>query len=105
MQTMAPPEDAATERFARLDERFDRTDEKVVEVDRRVTEVDRRITEFKEDTAHRFKEVNRRIDANTDELRSVRREMRSFHSTFQRGNYTLVATMVGAIIALVIKGG
>ena len=29
MQTMAPPEDANAERFARLDERFERIDERI----------------------------------------------------------------------------
>jgi phage-related minor tail protein len=52
-----------------------------------------------------FKEVNRRIDENTSELKRVRKEFQAFHPTFQRGNYTLVATIVGAIMVLVIKGG
>ncbi|HWO46474.1 MAG TPA: hypothetical protein VNM41_00305 [Solirubrobacterales bacterium] len=53
----------------------------------------------------RFVEVIRRIDENTEELKSFRQEMKAFHATFQRGNYTLVATMIGAILALLIKGG
>src|SRR5204863_8325088 len=51
MQTMAPPEDAATERSARLDER-------TAVIHRRVTETaketDRRIIEGREETNHRF---------------------------------------------------
>ena len=54
MQTMAPPEDATAERFARLDERFDRTDERIVDVDRRVDGTAK-------ETDRRLKEVNRRI--------------------------------------------
>lgn len=98
------------------DAQFKRVDERLAEVDRRITErakatdlrlkeVDRRITEGSEQTARQFKEVTRRIDANTSELKSFRKEIQAFHSTFQRGNYTLVATIVGAIMVLVIKGG
>jgi chromosome segregation ATPase len=134
MQTMAPPDEVLKERFNRTDERILNVDRRVAEaakatdrrfeeinqrsaeaaretnrrlkeVDRRLTEVDRRLTESREDTDERFKEVNRRIDANTAELRSFKQEIRAFHSTFQRGNYILVATMVGAILTLLIKGG
>jgi hypothetical protein len=98
------------------DPQFKRIDERLAEVDRRITEtakttdlrlkeVDRRITEGSEESARQFKEVNRRIDANTSELQSFRKEIQAFRSTFQRGNYTLVATIVGAIMVLVIKGG
>ncbi|HET9197803.1 MAG TPA: hypothetical protein VFN92_06060 [Solirubrobacterales bacterium] len=73
MQTMAPPEDAAAERFARLDERFDRTDERVADVDRRVAEatkdtrlqfdvVNRRITEASRETDRRITEASRETD-------------------------------------------
>ena len=116
MQTMAPPEDAATERFARLDERFDGVDAKFARVNERLVDVDRRIAEAAQETNRRLKEVdrritegkeetNRQIEANTAELKSFRQEIRAFHSTFQRGNYILVATMVGAILTLLIKGG
>src|ERR1700749_1309964 len=122
MQTVAPPDEVLKERFARIDERFDwgaaksaRVNERLVAVDRRIAEsaqetnrrlkeVDRRITEGKDETNRQFKEVNRRIDENTPELKSFRQEISAFHSTFQRGNYILVATIVGAILTLVIKG-
>jgi len=115
------------ERLAEVDRRITETakatDLRLKELDRRITkgneqtarqfkELDRRITESKEDSNRRFdgvneqfKEVNRRIDDNTSELKSFRQEIQAFHSTFQRGNYTLVATIVGAIMVLVIKGG
>jgi chromosome segregation ATPase len=123
MPTVAPPDEALKERFARIDERFDRVDEKfdrvderIVDVDRRVAEsnkdsnrqfkeVNRRIAESSEDSNWRFEGVNRRIDENTAEIKSFREEMKAFHTTFQRGNYTLVATMVGAIFTLILKGG
>jgi len=123
MQTMAPPDEVLKERFARIDERFDdvdakfaRVNERLVDVDRRIAEtaqetnrrlkeVDRRITEGKDETNRQLKEVRCRIDANTAELKSFRQEINAFHSTFQRGNYILVATMVGAILTLLVKGG
>ena len=72
------------ERFTRVDERFD--------------EVNRRITEGRQET-------NRRFDDLATETRALGQEMTSLHATVQRGNHTLVATMVGAIIALLVKGG
>jgi uncharacterized membrane protein YccC len=48
MQTMAPPEDALTERLARLDER--------------IVDVDRRVAGAAEDTNRQFKDVNRQFD-------------------------------------------
>lgn len=98
MQTMAPPEDVLKERFARIDER-------IVEMNRRITETNLRITESREDTNRQFKNVNRRLDENTAELKIFRQEMKSLHATFQRGNYTLAATIVGAILVVLIKGG
>lgn len=101
MQTMAPPEDALKERFARIDERFDRTDERIVDVGRRVTETaketDRRITEGREET-------NRRFDGLSPEMKALRQEMTSLHATVQRGNYTLLAAMLGLIGTILIKG-
>jgi hypothetical protein len=83
MQTMAPPEEAQKERFVRIDERFD--------------EVNRRISEGREET-------NRRFDDLTTETRAMRREMTSLRATVQRGNYTLLAAMLGLIAAILAKG-
>jgi hypothetical protein len=105
MPTMAPPDEISEQRFVRIDERFDRADERFVEVNNRITETNCRITEGKEDTDRRFKEVNRRIDENTAEVKGLRQEMNALQTTFQRGNYTLVATIIGAVLALLIKGG
>lgn len=123
MQTMAPPEQGQRGDLARINERFDRTDERIVNVDRRVAEaaketdrrfkeINRRITESNEDTNRRFEEVNRRIDENTAEVKGPRQEMgglrqeiSALQTTFQRGNYTLIATIVAALLAFLIKGG
>jgi chromosome segregation ATPase len=112
MPTMAPPDEISEQRFARIDERFDHVDadfarvnERIVEVNRRITETNRRISEGKEGTDRRFKELNRRIDENTAEVKGLRQEMNALQTTFQRGNYTLVATIIGAVLALLIKGG
>lgn len=115
------------ERLAEVDRRITETakttDLRLKEVDRRITEgneqaarqskeLDRRITEGKEESNRRFegvseqfKGMNRRIDENTSELRGFRKEIQALHSTFQRSNYTLVATVVGAIMVLLVKGG
>ena len=83
MQTMAPPDDPTKERFARVDERFD--------------EVNRRITEGREET-------NRRFDGLSSEMKGLTQEMTSLHATVQRGNYTLLAAMLGLIGTILIKG-
>jgi hypothetical protein len=109
MQTMAPPEDALTERFARLDERIIGVDRRLAETaketNRRLQEVDRRITESKQDNGRRFKEVNRRIDENTDAVKELRGEMSSLRIAFQRSNYMQFAAMLGVIAAILAKGG
>lgn len=107
------------ERLAEIDRRITETtkagDLRLKEVDRRIIEgneqtarqfkeLDRRLTESNEDSGRRLKEVNQRIDENTSELKSFRQEIQAFHSTFQRGNFTLVATIVGAIMVLILKG-
>jgi len=91
MQTMAPPDEVPQERFVRMDEQFARVDE-------RFDEVNRRITEGREET-------NRRFDDLATETRAARQEMASLHATVQRGNYTLLAAMLGLIAAILAKGG
>jgi hypothetical protein len=53
----------------------------------------------------RFDGVDRRLDDLTTETRGLRKEMTSLHATFQRGNYTLLAAMLGVIAAILAKGG
>lgn len=84
MPTMAPPEDATAERFARIDERFD--------------EVNRRVTEGRED-------MHRGFEALSTEMRALRKDMSSLQLAFNRGNYTLLAAMLGLIAAILAKGG
>lgn len=91
MQTMAPPDREEKERFARVDERFD--------------EVNRRITEGREETNRRFQEMNKRMDENTEEVKGLRAEMHSLQLTFYRGNFALIAAVLGVIAAILAKGG
>lgn len=91
MQTMAPPEDATTERFARIDERFNRVDE-------RFDEVNHRITDAREESKQRFEKVE-------GEIGELRQGMERLHSSIQRGNYTLLAAVLGVIAAILAKGG
>lgn len=91
MQTMAPPDGEQQQRFARIDERFD--------------EVNRRITEGREETGRRFQEMNKRVDKNTEEVKGLRAEMHSLQLTVHRGNFALVAAVLGVIAAILTKGG
>jgi len=87
MQTMAPPEEAREESSTQIDERIDRVDERLVDVSRRITEVDRRVTETKE------------------EVKDLKQEVKALNITFQRGNFALVASVVGVLVATLLKGG
>jgi hypothetical protein len=102
MPTMAPPEDALSERLSRLDGRFDRVDEQIVAVDKRVSETakktDRRITEGRED-------MHRGFDVLGTEMRALRKDMSTLQLAFNRGNFTLLASMLGLIAAILAKGG
>jgi hypothetical protein len=109
MQTMAPPEDAQKERFARIDERFDRTDERILDVGRRVAE-------SAKDTDRRFKEVNRRISETSaatnkrlenveSEMGLLRHQMAALNVTFNRGSFAIVASVLGVIAAILAQGG
>jgi chromosome segregation ATPase len=108
MPTMAPPEDATAERFARLDERFDRTDERILDVDRRVAEtaketdrrlkeVDRRITEKAEGTDHHLEWIE-------EEVRGLRKGMQSLHSGVHRATIAIWVASAGVIAAILAKG-
>jgi hypothetical protein len=123
MQTMAPPEDALIERFARLDERFNRTDERIADVDRRVAEAakdtHRRFDEVDHkfvEVDHRFVEVNRRITETSaatnkrlenveSEMGLLRHQMSALNVTFNRGSFAIVASVLGVIAAILAKGG
>jgi hypothetical protein len=91
MQTMAPPEDALEQRFARIDKRF-------VDVNRRFDEVDRK-----------FAQVNRRIAETAAEtkaeVKELKQEVKVLQITFQRGNFALVASVIGVLLATILKGG
>jgi DNA repair exonuclease SbcCD ATPase subunit len=100
----------------RADEKFDRIDERLVDVDRRISEtgkatdlrlkeVDRRITEGNEDSSRRFKEVKGEIKETREAVKELGQQMHSLQITFMRGHFALVASVVGAIFALLIKGG
>jgi uncharacterized coiled-coil DUF342 family protein len=126
MQTMAPPEDAQKERFARIDERFvevnrrfDEVDGKFVEVNRRFDEVDGKFVEVNrrfDEVDGKFVEVNRRIteiSAATNrrlenvesEIGLLRHQMAALNVTFNRGSFGIVASVLGVIAAILAKGG
>ena len=53
----------------------------------------------------RFDGVNRRLDDLSTDTRAMRKEMSSLHASIHRGNYTLLAAMLGLIAAILAKGG
>ncbi len=91
MQTMAPPEDAMQERFARIDERFDRVNERLVELDRRITETSIA--------------TNKRLEGIEAELGELRQGMKSLHEGIHRGTIAIWVASAGVITAILAKGG
>ena len=87
MRTMAPPEDALTERLARLDERIVAVDRRVAETAR---ETNRRITEGKEETSHRFDRVE-------GDIRELKKSVIAIHATLTR-----ISVGVGLTFASVV---
>lgn len=102
MQTMAPPEDALTERFARLDERFDRTDERILEVDRRITETsestNRRITEGREESNIRFDRVEGDIRELKKSVATIQESVVAIHATLTRIGVGLALTFASVVL-------
>jgi hypothetical protein len=82
MPTMAPPEDATAERFARLDERFD--------------EVNRRITEGREESKQGFERVE-------GDMRELRRSSASIQATLIRVSFGLALTFASVAGAILTK--
>jgi DNA repair exonuclease SbcCD ATPase subunit len=120
MQTMALPEDAQKERFARIDERFDRTDERILGVgkrvaesakdtDRRFEEVNQRITETSATLDRRITEIsaatNKRLENIESEMGLLRHQMAALNVTFNRGSFAIVASVLGVIAAILAKVG
>ncbi|HEX6206184.1 MAG TPA: hypothetical protein VFZ29_10310 [Solirubrobacterales bacterium] len=102
MQTMAPPEDALTERLARLDERIGDVDRRVAEATkdtgRRFDDVNRRITEFKEETNHRFDRVEGDIKELKQSVASVHVSVLSLHTTLTRIGIGLAIVFASALL-------
>jgi archaellum component FlaC len=84
MQTVEWTGGKLEERLERIDERFDRVDERFVEVNRRITET----------------------SAETKaELKELKQGMKDLQITFQRGNFALVISIFGVLVATILKGG
>ncbi|HKO37860.1 MAG TPA: hypothetical protein VJU14_05785 [Solirubrobacterales bacterium] len=112
MPTMAPPEDALTERFARIDERFDDVNRRFNEVDlkfddvnRRFNEVDlkfeqvnQRITEHKEETNRRFDRVEGDIGDLKKSVASIQESVASIQATLTRMSFGLALTFASVLI-------
>lgn len=92
-------------------------------IDERILGSDRRIAELAKDTNRRFDETNRRLDETNNRItessahlqgeiketkeavKDLGQQMHSLQTTFIRGHFALVASVVGAIFALLVKGG
>jgi hypothetical protein len=78
----------------RLEERFNGVDRRFDEVDRRFDEVDRK-----------FGEVNRRLDGMDGQIAELRQGMGALQATLNRGSFGVIASLMGVIAAILIKGG
>lgn len=94
MQTMAPPEDALTERFARLDEQIVHVDRRVAEAAkesvRQFEEVNRRITEGKEETNRRFNRVE-------EDVKDLKKSVESIQATLTRIGFGVALTLISVV--------
>jgi seryl-tRNA synthetase len=102
MQAMAPPEDALTERFARLDERIVNVDRRVAEAakesNRQFEEVNRRITEGKEETSRRFDRVEEDVKDLKKSFGSVQESVASIQATLTRIGFGLALTFASVLL-------
>ena len=105
MQMMAPPEEISKERAARIDERFDRVDEKFEQVDEKFEQVDKGFEQVNQRITEGKEEMRRSFDAQATEMRALRQDLSSLHVAVHRGNYTLLAAMLGLIATILAKGG
>ena len=78
----------------RLEERFNGIDRRFDEVDRRFDQVDRK-----------FGEVNRRLDGMDGQIAELRQGMSALQATLNRGSFGVIASLMGVIAAILIKGG
>ena len=101
MQTMAPPEDALKERFARVDDRFVEVNRRFDAVDGKFTEVNRRITEGREEANLRFNRVEGDIAELKQGLTSVQKSVAAVQATLTRVGFGLALIFA----AVLIKGG
>jgi uncharacterized coiled-coil DUF342 family protein len=78
----------------RLEERFDGIDRRFDAVDRRFDEVERKFTE-----------VNRRLDGVDGQIAELRQGMGALQATLSRGSFGVIASLMGVIAAILVKGG
>ncbi len=53
---------------------------------------------------HRFDEVDRRLDGVEGQLTELRRVMAGLHSSINRGSFGIIASLLGVIAAILLKG-
>ena len=95
MQTMAPPEDALTERFARLDERIVAADRRVAET---AKETNRRIAEGREETNRRFDHVEEEVKDLKKCVASIQESVASMQATLTRIGFGLALTFASVLL-------
>jgi chromosome segregation ATPase len=116
METMAPTDERLEERFDGIDRRFDEADRRMedhqAENRRQFEEVNRRIGNAQEESNRQFGEVNRRIgemnrrlDSVDDKIAELQTGMISLHATLNRGALGVIATLIGVMGAILLRGG
>jgi hypothetical protein len=66
---------------------------------------DERLEERFNGIDQRFDEVNRRLDGVDGQLAELRQGMVALHASLNRGSFAVVASLLGVIAAILIKGG
>jgi hypothetical protein len=97
MRTMAPPEDAMKERFARIDERFDRADERILDVDRRITETSTATNRRIDDVKTEVSEVKTEMSEVKTEVSKLQQGMGSLHTGIHRATIAIWVASAGVI--------
>jgi hypothetical protein len=98
MERMAWTDERLEERFNGIDHRFDEVDRRFDAVDAKFDAVDRK-----------FDAVDRRFDRVEGEIVELRREMRAgfdaLQSLLNRAGAGIIISLMGIIIAVLVRGG
>jgi tetrahydromethanopterin S-methyltransferase subunit G len=89
----------------RLEERFDGIDRRFDEVNRRFDEVEKHVSHRFNEIDRRLGEVDRRFDGVEGQIVELRQGMGALQATLNRAGFGIVASLMGVIAAILVKGG